>query len=54
MLGSLQGSGVKALSRKMIIEGTNQEKDLPPKVDFDILGIISWPEFWDCNICEVL
>ncbi len=29
MLGNLQGSGVKALSGKIIIPGTNQEKDLP-------------------------
>ncbi len=29
MLGNLQGSVVKALSRKIIIPGTNQEKDLP-------------------------
>ncbi len=27
--------------------GTKQEKDLPPAVDFDILGIIKWPEFWE-------
>ncbi len=34
--------------------GAKLEKDLPPPVNLDILGIFSWPEFWDCSGCEWL
>ncbi len=27
--------------------GAKQKTNLPPAVDFDILGIIKWPEFWE-------
>ncbi len=27
--------------------GAKKENDLPPAVDFDILGIIKRPEFWE-------
>ncbi len=29
--------------------GAKYEKDLPPFVDFGILGTINWLEFCDCN-----
>ncbi len=29
--------------------GAKKENDLPPAVDFDILGIIKRPEFWERN-----
>ncbi len=38
----LPNSGLVDCSR---VWALNRKKDLPPAVDFDILGIIKWPEF---------
>jgi len=34
--------------------GDKYERDLPTAVNFNILGIIKWPELWDRNRREGL